>query len=395
LGISCDIANRTHIMKSKRGKQMMTVKRKTDAVARVLDRLAELKINKPRAQKKSRPRSRKQKPLDKESGFAQVSTTSAPMAYGSTTKIQKPNFGRARTIIKHSEYVGDVFGSVAFTIAMTLNCNPGLPNAFPWLSQIANAYQKFCIKGIQYRFNTEAPSTITGSIFLSPEYNPQDPAPITKMETFQNENTAKTVPWRSVNCKIPTKYLRVYNDYFIRAGNLALNQDLKTYDPLVMYVCTQGQANANMCGEIWVDYEIELINPIGNMAYGSGSYYANAALTASVLSPGVSLGPLQITVGPVESGDPSFTMGPLVIGQKYAVVGAITGSAITGFYDSLQSIAPVSNFYNDINSAATQATFCTTFFATATTANTIVAVAATTVNIFDLFVVALPVGTTF
>jgi hypothetical protein len=383
-------------MKSKRGKQMMTVKRKTDAVARVIDRLAELKINKPRAPKGRRPKSRKQKTLNQESGFAQVSTTSAPSAYGSTTKIQRPNFGRARTIIKHSEYIGDVNGSVNFTVAMTLNCNPGLPNSFPWLAQIANAYEKFCIKGIQYRFNTEAPSTITGSIFLSPEYNPQDPAPVTKMETFQNENTAKTVPWRSVNCKIPTKYLRVYNDYFIRAGALAINQDLKTYDPFVLYVCTQGQANTNMCGEIWVDYEIELINPIGNMNFGAGSYYANAALTPTVLSPGVAIGPIQITVGPVEGGLPSFNLGPLVVGQKYAFDAAMVGSVITAFNpDYYSGATPVTQYYNAINAATTQAIIFSTFTATATTVNIIMTVTATTITALDMVVAALPIGTTF
>lgn len=383
-------------MKSKRGKQMMTVKRKTDAVARVIDRLAELKINKPRAPKGRRPKSRKQKTLNQESGFAQVSTTSAPSAYGSTTKIQKPNFGRARTIIKHSEYIGDVNGSVNFTVAMTLNCNPGLTNSFPWLAQIANAYQKFCIKGIQYRFNTEAPSTITGSVFLSPEYNPQDPAPVTKMETFQNENTAKTVPWRSVNCKIPTKYLRVYNDYFIRAGALAVNQDLKTYDPFVLYVCTQGQANTNMCGEIWVDYEIELINPIGNMNFGSGSYYANASLSATVLSPGTAVGPIQITVGALSGGDATFLMSPLVVNQEYLVTTGTTGTGLTAnVLSDVSGMTPVTTIINAIDSGALNAVGFYSFTATATTANIVVALTATTVTKFRMAVSAMPIGTLF
>jgi hypothetical protein len=383
-------------MKSKRGKQMMTVKRKTDAVARVIDRLAELKINKPRAPKGRRPKSRKQKTLNQESGFAQVSTTSAPSAYGSTTKIQKPNFGRARTIIKHSEYIGDVNGSVNFTVAMTLNCNPGLTNSFPWLAQIANAYEKFCIKGIQYRFNTEAPSTITGSIFLSPEYNPQDPAPVTKMETFQNENTAKTVPWRSVNCKIPTKYLRVYNDYFIRAGALAVNQDLKTYDPFVLYVCTQGQANTNMCGEIWVDYEIELINPIGNMNFGSGSYYANASLTATLLSPGTAVGPIQITVGALSGGDATFLMSPLVVNQEYLVTTGTTGTGLTAnVLSNVSGMTPVTTIINAIDSGALNAVGFYSFTATATTANIVVALTATTVTKFRMAVSAMPIGTLF
>jgi hypothetical protein len=383
-------------MKSKRGKQMMTVKRKTDAVARVIDRLAELKINKPRAPKGRRPKSRKQKTLNQESGFAQVSTTSAPSAYGSTTKIQKPNFGRARTIIKHSEYIGDVNGSVNFTVAMTLNCNPGLTNSFPWLAQIANAYQKFCIKGIQYRFNTEAPSTITGSIFLSPEYNPQDAAPVTKMETFQNENTAKTVPWRSVNCKIPTKYLRVYNDYFIRSGALAVNQDLKTYDPFVLYVCTQGQANTNMCGEIWVDYEIELINPIGNMNFGSGSYYANASLSATVLSPGTAVGPIQITVGALSGGDATFLMSPLVVNQEYLVTTGTTGTVLTAnVLSNVSGMTPVTTIINAIDSGALNAVGFYSFTATATTANIVVALTATTVTKFRMAVSAMPIGTLF
>jgi hypothetical protein len=383
-------------MKSKRGKQMMTVKRKTDAVARVIDRLAELKINKPRAPKGRRPKSRKQKTLNQESGFAQFSTTSAPSAYGSTTKIQKPNFGRARTIIKHSEYIGDVNGSVNFTVAMTLNCNPGLTNSFPWLAQIANAYEKFCIKGIQYRFNTEAPSTITGSIFLSPEYNPQDAAPVTKMETFQNENTAKTVPWRSVNCKIPTKYLRVYNDYFIRSGALAVNQDLKTYDPFVLYVCTQGQANTNMCGEIWVDYEIELINPIGNMNFGSGSYYANASLSATVLSPGTAVGPIQITVGALSGGDATFLMSPLVVNQEYLVTTGTTGTVLTAnVLSNVSGMTPVTTIINAIDSGALNAVGFYSFTATATTANIVVALTATTVTKFRMAVSAMPIGTLF
>jgi hypothetical protein len=381
-------------MKSKRGKQMMTVKRKTDAVARVLDRLAELKINKPRAQKKSRPRTRKPKNLKNESGFAQVSTSSVPAAFGSTTKIQKPNFGRARTIIKHSEYIGDVLGSVNFTVAMTLNCNPGLPNSFPWLSQIANAYQKFCIKTLQYRFNTEAPSTITGSIFLSPEYNPQDLPPVTKMETFQNENTAKTVPWRNVNCVVPTKYLRVYNDYFVRPGGLSANQDLKTYDPLVLYVCTQGQANTNMCGEIWVDYEIELINPIGNMAYGGGTSKSTSALLSSTnLMAGMNgVGPIQFsTTGTANQ----VSMSPLVVGNVYQFTHGIIGSVISALV-----AAPVSGATNfttsfgvsNINSTATVAAIVYTFTASATTAVLSELCTATTVTTSDFSIYSEPVG---
>jgi hypothetical protein len=382
-------------MKSKRGKQMMTVKRKTDAIARVIDRLAELKINKPKAPKGRRPRTRKPKTLNNESGFAQVSTSSVPAAYGSTTKIQKPNFGRARTIIKHSEYIGDVNGTVAFTIPMTLNCNPGLPNSFPWLSQIANAYEKFCIKKLQYRFSTEAPSTITGSIFLSPEYNPQDTAPLTKMETFQNENTAKTVPWRNVTCNIPTKYLKVYNDYFVRSGALAANIDIKTYDPLVLYVCTQGQANTNMCGEIWVDYEIELINPIGNLTFGSGAYYASANLSATVLSGGVSVGPIQVLPIAAVGGYPTFSIAPLVVGQEYYVGMMENGTTITNNAPIINSGGVQITSSGVINSTAGRAIEFLTFTANATLLSLSMNMAAVAIANISMEVAVVPPGSGF
>jgi hypothetical protein len=330
-------------MKSKRGKQMMTVKRRTDTVARVIDRLAELKVNKPKAPRNRKPKSRKQK-ID--NGFSSTANFSAPAAYGSSTRVTKPNFGAKKTIVKHSEYIGDVLGSVAFTIQKTLNCNPGLPNSFPWLSQIALAYEKFCIKNIRYRFETEAPTSFTGCILLSPEYNPQDAIPVSKMEIFQNENTAKSVPWRGVSCPIPTKYLKVYNDYFVRGGALTANKDLKTYDPLVMYVCTQGQTGAGMIGEIWVDYEIELINPIGNMA-------ANGVMAMSTYGATVDVAPflnLQVAgnMGFSSSDGVTAQIDNAVIGQEYQILMTAWGSDLSALTLTITGATTTSGNYSMI-----------------------------------------------
>jgi hypothetical protein len=346
-------------MKSKRGKQMMTVKRRTDTVARVIDRLAELKVNKPKAPRNRRPKGRRPR-ID--NGFSTTANFSAPAAYGSSTKVTKPSFGAKKTVVRHSEYVGDVVGSVAFAIQMTLNCNVGLPNSFPWLSQIASAYEKFCIKNIRYRFETESPTSFTGCILLSPEYNPQDAIPVSKMEIFQNENTAKSVPWRGVSCPIPTKYLKVYNDYFVRSGALTTGQDLKTYDPLVMYICTQGQAGTNMIGEIWVDYEIELINPVGNMNLTGFVGYSTSSDDGYPMTGFTGVGNIGMTIQP-DTGN--LVVSPVVIGQEYLITVTIYGSSLTALTLGFIGANIVNSFPSAIGAGATSITAIYTVLPTA------------------------------
>jgi hypothetical protein len=385
-------------MNTKKGNRNMTVKRRKDTVARVIDRLAAIKSNpKPKGPKGRRPQTRKNRSLNNESGFAKTSNFSVPAAYGSTTKVEKPNFGRARTIIKHSEYIGDIAGSIAFTVQMTIPCNPGVANSFPWLAQISNAYEKHCIKSLKYRFETEAPTSFTGSVFLSPEYNPQDPVPVNKMNTFQNENTVRTVPWRSVANTIPQKYLKVYNDYYIRAGTLAANIDLKTYDPLVLYVCTQGQAGSATVGEIWVDYEIELINPIGNIgAVGSGTYYATAALSSTTLAGGSSIGLMQ--VNQVVGNNLAFTIPNCVIGQEYMWTAYLRGTVLAEFnFGTLVGCNAVSSQVGaiDYNAASTEATTMQTVTATATTIGFTVNLGGTTMTAYKFAIAQMPSGMAF
>jgi hypothetical protein len=304
--------------------------KKSKAVSRVIAKMADLRLARPK-----RPIMRKlanRKPRQLEGGYAQQIKVSAPAAFGSRTKVAKASFGGGRTIIKHSEYVGDIGGSVGFTIALSLNLNPGLQGSFPWLSQIANAYEKFSVKQIQYRYCSESPTSTTGAVFLSPEYNPQDAPPSSKLETFQNEDTVRTVPWEDVTCKIPTKYLKVYNEYFIRLGNMA-NSDLKTYDPLVLNVCTQGNANGGTIGEIWVDYQIELINPQGNINPVGGS--ATCMPSSSVLIFGnnstgtgpVNFGNLKITLNGLVN---NIVLSPCVVGAEYEVVVVVQGAGLLG-----------------------------------------------------------------
>jgi hypothetical protein len=353
-------------------------------------------LKKPLANKSKRPPSKRNAQGSiaraiSQGGYAQNAMVSAPAAFGSKTKVSKASFGGGKTIIKHSEYVADIDGSTGFATPLTLNCNPGLSASFPWLSQIANAYEKFCIKQIQYRYAPEAPTTVTGAVFLSPEYNPQDVAPVSKQETFQNEDTVRTVPWEPVVCKIPTKYLKVYNDYFVRPGNLPANQDLKTYDPLVLYVCTQGQANANLLGEIWVDYQIELINPQGNLNPVSGSGISTSGLAAAHIFAGLT-GYGYLTLG-VTTTTNVLTLSPLVIGAEYVCTVIIIGATLLTLAPAVTTGGTqLSNEASMVNAAGTVMSCSISFTATAQTATLTFTSTGTTYSNALVWVSSIPPG---
>jgi hypothetical protein len=350
-------------------------------------------LKKPLAQKSKRPPSKRstQGKIAKaisQGGYAQNATVFAPAAFGSKTKVSKAAFGGGRTLIRHSEYIADINGSVGFATPLVLNCNPGLQANFPWLAQIANAYEKFIVKSIEYRFATEAPTSTTGSVFLSPEYNPQDSAPLSKQETFQNEDTVRTVPWEDVGCKIPTKYLRVYNEYFVRAGTLPVNQDLKTYDPLIMYVCTQGQANANLVGEIWVDYEIELINPQGNLNPASGAGIVAAGSTAAHIFAGlVTYGPLSIVASATTN---VLTLSAMVIGQEYQITVGVTGTNPNVVESSITGATVITSTYDGFES--TTAGLCVVTFTATAQVVTVTYTSSTATTQTVVSVLAIPIG---
>jgi len=303
---------------------------------------------------------------DRDVGYALQSQVAAPVAFGSTTKVSKAAFGGGRTVIKHSEYVGDIVGSVGFVTQLSMNLNPGIQTSFPWLSQIANAYEKFSVKQIQYRYSSESPSTSTGAVFLSPEYNPQDPPPTSKLETFQNEDTVRTVPWTNVVCKIPTKYLKVYNDYFIRLGAIP-NSDLKTYDPIVMYVCTQGQANTALLGEIWVDYQIELINPQGNLnPIGGTAICAPIGATTifgNINNQPVFTGYLSIRTNTNAN---NLVLSPCIVGSEYQVTVLLVATSPAAINNAGIAGASTVSVFNGLIFSTTLSVNILTFIATAT-----------------------------
>ena len=166
--------------------------------------------------------------------------------------------------ISHTEYIGDITPSTdGFQTQYFLALNPGLPQTFPWLSNIAQFYEEY--EFVQLIFNvkslvTEGNSDSKGSVILATQYNPLSPAFRNKqqMENYDFANSAKVTQdmHHGVECD-PRKNSGSAIEY-VRTGAIPAGQDLKTYDLATLQIATNGAKAGLTVGELWVTYKVVL-----------------------------------------------------------------------------------------------------------------------------------------
>ncbi len=221
------------------------------------------KQNKP----KSNTKSAQGKVLDGSSPTSQI----APVQASRVRQVGKPKIQylpKGDCKIHHREYVTDVSGSVAFAIS-SFRINPGLAT-FPWLRQIAPNWESYCFKRLKFVFETQSATSKTGTGILTVDYDSNDAAPTDKTQAMAYRGAVRGAPWQDFAFVAESEDLSKRSSYFVRSGNLAGNQDINLYDVGQLNVCTQGQADGSLIGELYVEYDIHLMTPqLGNPAAGN------------------------------------------------------------------------------------------------------------------------------
>lgn len=197
----------------------------------------------------------------------------APVAIGNRTFTQKARFisnGDRMTVI-HSEYIGDITGDTGpFVVSKTLALNPGIDSSFPWLNQIASRFESYRFKKLNYRFNTERPTTESGFLAIVPDYDATDPAPGDKVTAFQYEGVGKSSPWQNLLQVNTPANLNRRKSYFTRLAALNANENLGLYDSGNIFICVGGNSGAVSLGQLWCDYVVEFMTPQLDTSFGAG-----------------------------------------------------------------------------------------------------------------------------
>ena len=211
-------------------------------------------------------------------------------------------------IIRHREYLQDVLtgASGAFSL-QSFDINPGLPGTFPWLSQIAPAFEQYRLRGMIFEFKStsadalNSTNTALGSVIMATEYDATKPNFGNKlsMENHEYSSSAR----QSSSMLHPIECARradVLTELYVRDGTQP-GVDQRFTDFGNFQIATIGGQSSNVnIGELWITYEIELLKPQQILTQGGGgTFYTGHIMAVSGVTAtnpfGTNLGPANIT----------------------------------------------------------------------------------------------------
>jgi hypothetical protein len=286
---------------------------------------------------------------------------------------------RKRQVIEEDEYIGEIFGSVAF-VSTGYPVNPGQAATFPWASKLFSLYEEYEFTHLEFYYKREvseyATNGQTGKVIFSFDYDATDPAPTTKQQvedTYSHVDFMPCTPFASI--RADPLMLKKSLARFVRIGPQAVGTDLKTYDVANFYVSTSGCASNAAIGELRVRYRCIAREPI----LLSSSVFATAAhiqiqpvtsglLTGAGLMPGYtpSLGglrtpTLQTLVFPAGvAGNYSLFLGVATTGSSGVLGGFSFSAGCTGLSlcSSSTGFDTTSNFYSYANTGGAPYDLC-------------------------------------
>jgi len=209
----------------------------------------------------------------------------APVAYNTTISSYRNNQPTiltrgAVTVVSNMEFFG-TYSSTATTFnATSYACNPGVPDMFPWLSGIANQYEKYRFRKLVFHYITRAATTAVGNVAIAFDYDAMDPIPGDFLTLASYKDKSIGCVWKDA-----TIVLNLRDDLalarYVRSTVPAGNYDLKTYDIGQLIVGADGVSAAIM-GVMGVEYTVELITPQSQQTL-AGCTTASAGLDATHL----------------------------------------------------------------------------------------------------------------
>lgn len=197
----------------------------------------------------------------------------------STISVNKSDLS-GDVYIENSEFIGNIVatvgasGSSPFELAC-YQINPGLQEAFPFLSQIAQNYVLYDMQGLifQYKPTSGSSSNSTnialGKVIMSTEYDPDASDFINSVQMENNAYTSSGPPCEGILHGVETHPMSSHIDLmYVRTGTTS--KDLTQTDVGRFCIATEGISGTPgdmvMVGELWVTYRCRLSRP---SLYGS------------------------------------------------------------------------------------------------------------------------------
>lgn len=184
--------------------------------------------------------------------------------------MQVASFGDMNhgVVICHREYIGDITQTTGFTLT-SYPINPGLPQTFPWLANIAPNFDQYQILGMVFHYKSTASDFGTttnmamGTCILATDYDSADTNYASKIEMENAQYSTSGKPSidiiHAIECDPAITFAPIK---YVRTGGVATNKDIRLYDQGNFQIATTGMpANSGAIGELWVTYKIAFFKP--------------------------------------------------------------------------------------------------------------------------------------
>jgi len=162
---------------------------------------------------------------------------------------------------------------------------------------------------------------------MAVDYDVNDAAPASKAEVMSNHRAVRTNAWSPAAFDFDQKDASSLTDRrYIRSGAYPASTDPKTYDVGHFYIATSGFSAASVvCGELYVEYTIELITP----QLGAAAVITNSLTTVQAggtISDVAIFGTAPVVTGGLVTAATN-TLTFLAVGE-YDVVIRVTGTTV-------------------------------------------------------------------
>ena len=178
--------------------------------------------------------------------------------------------------ISHSEYVNaiDLRNSELSSNYSTLptsyagaspltryNINAGDGTTFPWLSGIANRFEKYQFTKLKFTYRPSCPTTTAGGLSLCAIYDPADDIPSDRASLFNSEQCVRAAVYDDI--EMVCKPGKVNKPYYIRNRSQTVMDaaELRTTDPGFVVCAIVNTSSDIQFGDLFVEYEVKLIGP--------------------------------------------------------------------------------------------------------------------------------------
>jgi len=232
--------------------------------------------------------------------------TNSILGAGPDVPIMHPGKNMSSIRVRHREYIADIvsdatpntYSNVVYPI------NPANPRCFPWLCSMAQLYQEWRPLGIVFEYKSTSADVSNGtaialgSVILSTNYNSNLPVFTSKQQQENTEYAISGKPSMNIMHAIECDpSMMVLNQLYIDRPNSSVT-DLRFQNLGLFQISTAGfQGSSQVCGELWVTYDIELVFPTGinlgkqlsdhyQFSTGvSGTQYFGTAIAANQMVP--------------------------------------------------------------------------------------------------------------